>query len=177
MKYPFLFVVCLSISYASCKTNSQEKNFSRYLDKIEVLNTPINFSSTNFSGSATYQDYKLDLFKKYKPDQAFELYGRVYKNQDFISLIFNTVGDANIPVLLTYRSDGTKIDSLTLFPNAMVSQSNTVCEIVTLYPDRSIKIVDTLDTCYMNSSEWKLKDRKIDSIKFYIDDSGSIIKK
>jgi hypothetical protein len=170
-------VVVAVVITCSCTDNSSKADFAEYIKNVEEIKLPIQLNSSSFVGSVNYQKYRKDLFKRFAPQHAYELYGRIILNRKFVSLIFNAVGDINKPIIMTYDLDGNRIDSLNLFPNACNNYSGFIAETAYLSSDRNIKIIDSIGVWDLKSNDWKIKDLGLDSIKILISNSGKFIKK
>ncbi len=172
-------VIFILIILTECAERPSE--FDEYISGIEKMETPITFHSYDYPGTAKYQKYKKDLFRKFGKANSQELQGLVYDKPNFVGLIFNIVGDINMPFLITYDRRGNKIDSLNIFPDAIVTIGREAINHTTLYPDNRIDILSEVKTWNLNASNDDIiegtEKSKYDSIKLFIDERGYIIKK
>ena len=173
-----IFIILILTSCGQIKSD-----FDQYLEQIDKIETPVTFHSTKYSGTTKYQNYKTELFKKYGKSGSHELQGLIYKNERFVGLLFNIIGDINRPFLITYDRQGNKIDSLNIFPNANSSLNTETVDHATIYSDNKIEIISESKTWELNNTSddiVKGTDKlKVDTLQFSIDNKGkiSIIKK
>ena len=158
----------------------QTNDFDDYLSQVEKIETPITFNSENYPGTTKYQTYKKELFDKFKKKGSIELQGLMYNEKHFVGLIFNIIADNNIPFLVTYDKEGNKIDSLTLFPNAIYSLNKETVDEVTFYSDKRIQIISKTKTWDLNDTGDEIvegTEKNItDTILVTVDKFGRVIK-
>jgi hypothetical protein len=173
MKHGILTILILT----SC---GQASDFEDYLRQVDKIETPVTFNSEKYPGTTKYQTYKKELFNKFKKHGSIELQGLMYGEKEFVGLIFNMIGDINLPFLVTYDKKGNKVDSLTLFPNAIYSLNKETVDEATFYSDKRIQIISKTKTWDLNETNDEIitgtEKLAIDTILVTVDKDGRIIK-
>jgi len=163
----------------SCSFNTND--FKNYKTSIHQIPFPISFNTMNYPNKKIESNTDSLLFEKYKSQDANEVFGKLYENDQSVGIIYTVYGDALTPILMTYNKDGSKIDSLNLFNKA--SGYNPEQETyVTINFSEANKFTEVDST-----KSWKLdshQDRidssehlNVDSSFYLIKEDGRIIKK
>ena len=174
MKYVFFITILVILG-----CSNRESDFDKYLDQVERLPTPLIIKTIEFTGRTSSQLIDTILFEKFKILDAQTVYGKIYEDNNFTGIIYNVPGDISVPVLVTYRKNGEKIDSLNLFKNASgVGLEIELFERLILRPDMTIHVIDSLVKWDLN----KVGDERIegsgresiDSFYYFIRKDGRI---
>lgn len=177
MRLIIVFGLLLTIG---CATKDNE--FKTYVGQIETLTTPISFATLRFPDRNTKNDYDQRLFDKYKSSNAYMVYGKLFEDENTVTIIYSVIGDYNVPILMTYDNFGHKIDSLNLFENnSGFDFEQETFEYVTIFQDKRIQVIDSIKT-------WKMEDNgeeridgteeltDIDTFTYLIKADGKIVK-
>jgi hypothetical protein len=125
----------------------KDNDFNRFVGQLETLQTPISLGTMRFPERQTSQAYDKELFRKFKYSTAHEVYGKIYEDDKAVGIIYSVIGDINVPILVTYDKQGSRIDSLNLFENASgFDFESETYEHVTFFPNKTIQVIDSIKT-------------------------------
>jgi hypothetical protein len=94
---------------AKYQVPSAQKSFKEKISSVKILSLPAVFNCRKEPESDSSQSPIESLTI---PSCGCYLVGRVFPNDQFISLIYAYIGDNNYPVIFTYTREGKRIDSL-----------------------------------------------------------------
>ncbi len=127
MKHLYLISILLLFSCRGNNGNSDNNrklDFRDYYSKLEEIKTPVKFTCGKIQSSYrndslfVYERNQIDsnlleMFYPY-PTVCCGFYGRIFKNEKFIAIIYRVDAENTFPYLFTYNESGKIIDSLLL---------------------------------------------------------------
>jgi len=170
IKYFYHWLLLLTLLIVlSCNQNDINKNvspsettqkidsikFLQYYSNLKELKLPLTLKC----GLASDVSYNYAPFNNYferNSDSPLYVVGKIYKNNNFISLLYGIVGDDLYPVLFNYNNIGTKIDSLDLSGSCYGDEGFLSSTSVMFNQDYSIIKVDSV-TWYSKNDFAQLK--------------------
>ncbi len=129
--------------------------FLQYYSNLKELKLPLTLKC----GLASDVSYNYAPFNNYFErnfDSPLYVAGKIYKDNNFISLLYGIVGDDLYPVLFNYNNDGTKLDSLDLSGSCEGDEGFLSSTTVTFNQDYSILKIDSV-TRYSENDFSQLK--------------------
>ena len=164
IKYFYHWLLLLTLlTVLSCNHNDINKNvspsetiqkidsikFFQYYSNLKELKLPLTLKC----GLASDVSYNYAPFNNYFErnfDAPLYVAGKIYKDNNFISLLYGIVGDDLYPVLFNYNNDGTKLDSLDLSGNCDGDEDFLSSTTVTFNQDYSILKIDSVTRYSLN---------------------------
>ena len=149
-------VVFASFAFACNGNASHSVTFREFASSIPILELPVEF---NCSAGPEQVDYsRLDsiwLARLVAKGRDY-LVGRIPSTEDYVLLAYRMVDDQNFPVLFTFRSDGSVIDSLNVVGDCFDAPDGTILRHSTrINGDRSVSIADT-NRSYLSNSQGEI---------------------
>src|SRR5437879_12004861 len=178
MKHSVIAFTCLIIFSCSGKKETiQTKDFQRYLSSLDSLKTPIIFNTQTQLGDFS-KKFDSALFKKFKNQWAFKPYGKLFVTDRIAVTVDITAGDILTPILMTFDSEGNKLDSMNLYKSAgqfMGYESNELVtidkrEIVTIRSVRRWELNERRNNIIQGSDQLT-----VDTVVFKINGHGKIV--
>lgn len=170
-----LFVACFI--FATCSNHPSE--FNLYVSGIKALPTPLTFKTIN-DQNRVQGIVSENLFLKYKYAYADNIYGKVFENEKFSTILYSVNGDVLTPVLVTYDVNGNKTDSLNLFENASGYSEDSVTFVSsTLYSNMTIEEIDSTvisDELIITNPAFSQSRVRLDTIHYSLTPNGKIRK-
>lgn len=164
-----------------CSGGNEFKKFSNALPSLE---TPVRFNNSGVIRQAESRVSIPTEFKKYAPQGADLVLGKLYEDDKTTGIVYLRTGDVNTPVLVTYSAEGAKLDSVNFFTYDDDLQGADVKRLVTFLPDRKIQTIDSvlIWTEIFNEGEpditeaTRIQQLSMDTVLRTIDANGKITK-
>ena len=136
--YSWIFLLTL-LTVLSCNQNDINKKvspsdttqkidsikFLQYYSDLKELKIPLTLKC-GLSSDVSYNYAPFNNYFERNFDSPLYVAGKIYKNNNYISLLYGIVGDDLYPVLFNYKNDGTKIDSCLLYTSDAADERSSV---------------------------------------------------
>jgi hypothetical protein len=114
----FLFVFFIQCTDNQTKTEHSDKSqdsikFYSYYSKLNIYKVPFELFC-GLDANTKYQKAPSQNYFSYDKETPLVVAGRLYVDNEFITILYGNVGDDLYPLLYTYNYYGDKIDSLNL---------------------------------------------------------------
>lgn len=158
--------------------------FKKFSDGLPTLETPVRFDNSGVIRQAESSVSIPTEFKKYAPQGADLVLGKLYEDGKTTGIVYLRAGDVNTPVLMTYSPEGAKLDSVNFFAYDNELQGADVKRLVKFLADRKIQTIDSvlIWTEIFNDGEpditeaTRVQQLSMDTVLRTIDTNGKITK-
>lgn len=136
---PLLF----SIACSNQAKHIEKSAFQKYLDRIPEFSLPSEFSSKTEHRVISFDSISQSDLDAYNPLQI-PLLGKITVNEKVSSIVYFYPADWSIPIFVTYKNNGEKIDSLRIYAGYKDEEENYFENSrVSVSQDYFIQVVDT----------------------------------
>ena len=149
-----LGLLLLLVSVISCSgTRREQVSFLEFASSIPELPFPVKFGCDSGPEQVDYGRLDSHWLAQLAPTGRNYIVGRIRSNQDCVILAHRYIGDFNFPVLISYNSDGSIIDSLRITGDCFDAPDGSLLRYATLInADGSIVVEDTTRSSLSNAT-------------------------
>jgi hypothetical protein len=137
--------IILTLIFLFGFTDKKEKDFARYYSAIRIISLPIVFDYRNNIEFSDTTKIDPNIYHKYC-SQSSSIIGRIFPNEEFVSILYFTPKLDGMPIIITYTKSGYPIDTLNLFYGSDEDPNGGFHEFSKIKPDKVIQLFDTTYT-------------------------------
>lgn len=143
--------------------NSMVKSdFEKYLESLDTIPLPfVIYMDCDIPDLS--KNYNKELYKKYQVSETSYPLGILFRSAtnvvtlDLKEVNYNSSNNKNIPILVSFDTNGNLIDSLTLYKKSDAHVTYFGIEWVTIFANRQIEVLDTV-------TEWEYDEEQGDRV-------------
>jgi hypothetical protein len=169
-------IIAICLLLFGCSSNHSKNNsdikanfeFKEIYQKLPVIQLPLKIQTTGENGFVPEINPTSDetLKSRFGFNGYASVYGRLFENDKFCSILIYLPTDVGTPVIMTYDNKGVKLDSIALFDDRPADMMGLVSrESVVISKDGLVHFTDS--STYLDTNDKPLKseiNKKIISI-------------
>jgi hypothetical protein len=174
-----IFTWTILVSCSAKKQTNTDNDFKRYLNSLELLETPVSFDAKR-GIKVRSQNYDTGLFKKFKYNGSVGPQGKIFDRDSVVMIVEILAGDFVIPLLTTFDQEGRPLDTLNPYDKSGVDMGYECYEFVTVTDKKEIIVTDSTRRWNFNSDTTNIIEGTakltVDTVIYKVDKKGKFIK-